>query len=57
MTKRKVRMTQIRIQDDQVWQDFKHLAAMNNMSANGLMNTLMLQYVRRHNLTARPAAL
>lgn len=51
MKKRKVRMTQIRIKDDQVWEDFKTLAAKSNMSANGLMNNLILQYVRRHNLS------
>lgn len=51
MKKRKVRMTQIRIKDDHVWEDFKALAAKSNMSANGLMNNLILQYVRRHNLS------
>lgn len=53
----KPRMTQIRIRDNQVWEDFKELAKQNNMSANGLMNVLMLQYVRRHTLNRQPASL
>lgn len=48
-------MTQVRITDPQVWEDFKTLAAKNNISANGLLNNLILQYVRRHNLTPPPA--
>lgn len=40
----------LRLKDVQVWEDLKTLAEQKHMSANGLLNMLIQQYVARHNL-------
>lgn len=40
----------LRIYDAKMWLSFRMLAKQRNMSANGLINTLLTQFVSRHNL-------
>jgi len=41
----------IRIRDREAWERFKELAALQNLSANGLLNQLIVQYVARRTTT------
>lgn len=43
-----MRTTNFRILNDSAWEKFKKLAANNHQSANGLMNKLIEDYVKKN---------
>lgn len=41
-----------RIKDAETWRKFREISASYNQSANGLLNTVLEQYVARHKVPA-----